>query len=392
MVIAGLGGGGAERVCVNLANAWVERGRQVTILTVSQNSRAAAYSIDPRVELRDIGWPRRARHEELNAAAIAPVIRGLHEAGCSEQLTEQITLIALLRYAILAETPDVVVAHIDITNLLVLAALHETNLPVIVCEHTDTTQISLGSWQSVRAALYRRARAVIATHPISAEWLARHRAAAFTIPNPLVPPPQARHERTGKRRRLVALTRLSPEKRPELFVRAFASIANDFPEWDFDVYGEGPLRALVSSLVDRLAPGRIQLRGFTTAPYDILKNADLFVSTSWVEGFGNSIWEALACGVPVVAMDAGASVRSLVRDGIDGLIVSEDSVEGLASALASLMGDNAARLALATRAPEVLTRFSIEASLRAWDELLDKVATGRSLGENNIESVNPLVG
>jgi glycosyltransferase involved in cell wall biosynthesis len=387
MVIGGLGGGGAERVCVNLANAWVERGRQVTILTVAQNSAAAAYAIDPRVERRDIGWPRWARNEELNAVAIAPVVRGLHDAGCSEQLTEQITLLALLRYAILSETPDVVVAHIDLTNVRVLAAMHETNIPVIVCEHTDTTRISLGSWQSVRAALYRRAQAVIATHPSSTEWLAGHGAAASTIPNPLVAPPPLQHKRTGNRRRLVTLTRLSPEKRPELFVRAFAGIASDFPQWDFDVYGEGPLRASLASLVDGLAPGRIQLRGFTTAPYDILMNADLFVSTSWVEGFGNSIWEALACGVPVVAMDAGAPVRSLVRDGIDGLIVSENGNEALASALASLMGDHETRKALAAHAPEVLTRFPIEASLQAWDVLLDS-AKGRSLRENKIEGVN----
>jgi GalNAc-alpha-(1->4)-GalNAc-alpha-(1->3)-diNAcBac-PP-undecaprenol alpha-1,4-N-acetyl-D-galactosaminyltransferase len=392
MVIDGLRDGGAQRVCVNLANAWVERGRQVAILTVTQNSAAAAYDLDPRVELRDVGWRRWARQEELNAVAIAPVIRGLHDAGCSEQLTEQITLLALLRYAILAETPDVVVTHIDLTNLRVLAAMHETNVPVIVCEHTDTTQVSIGSWQSVRAALYRRARAVVATHPISAEWLAGHGAAALTIPNPLVTPPPVRHERTGNRRRLVALNRLSPVKRPELFVRAFASIASDFPEWDFDVYGDGELRAEVASLVDTLAPGRIQLRGFTTTPYEVLKNADLFVSASWVEGFGNSIWEALACGVPVVAMDAGAPVRSLVRDGIDGLIVSPDTTEALASALASLMGDHQRRKAFAARAPEVVTRFSREASLQAWDELLNEVSTGRSPGKNNIEGVNGRVG
>jgi len=40
IVIGGLTGGGAERVTVNLANAWVERGRQVTLLTVAQNQLA----------------------------------------------------------------------------------------------------------------------------------------------------------------------------------------------------------------------------------------------------------------------------------------------------------------------------------------------------------------
>jgi UDP-N-acetylglucosamine:LPS N-acetylglucosamine transferase len=132
IVVAGLGGGGAERVCVNLANAWVARGRHVTILTVSQNSAAPAYDIDPRVELRDIGWPRGAHSKELNARAIAPVLRGLERAGCNE-LIQQIALLAMFRYAILATLPDVVIPHIDLTNVRVLAAMHETGVPVIAC-------------------------------------------------------------------------------------------------------------------------------------------------------------------------------------------------------------------------------------------------------------------
>src|SRR5262245_37982027 len=98
-VIGGLNGGGAERVCVNLANAWVAPGRRVTILTVTQNSRAPVYAIDLHVERRDVGWPRYAHPHELNANSIAPVIRGLHRANCPE-LIEEITLIAMLRFAI----------------------------------------------------------------------------------------------------------------------------------------------------------------------------------------------------------------------------------------------------------------------------------------------------
>jgi glycosyltransferase involved in cell wall biosynthesis len=376
LVIGGLKGGGAERVCVNLANAWTARGNQVTLLTVSQKTAPPAFALDQRVQRRDLGWPRLANSAELNHTTIAPVLRLLAYTRCSELIAE-IPLLAILRHAILASKPAAVVAHIDVTNIRVLAAMCETGVPVIACEHTDNSQLSIGKWQNVRTTLYRRAHAVVASHQRSAEWLVGGGAPALAIANPLVAPPAAESKRTGKRRRLVTLTRLSQEKRPELFVRAFARIAQDFPEWDFDVYGEGPLRASIASLIDGLAPGRIQLRGFTTAPYDVLRNADLFVSSSWVEGFGNSIWESLACGVPVVAMDAGAAVGSLLRHGVDGLIVNQNNIEALASALASLMGDEQKRKIFAERAPEVLTRFSIETSLQAWDELLEKVTHRR---------------
>ncbi|MGH8508421.1 MAG: glycosyltransferase [Gammaproteobacteria bacterium] len=380
-VIAGLSGGGAERVCVNLANAWAARGWDVTILTVSQRTAPPAYAIDSCVRRRDIGWPRGADPKELNANSVAPVLRGLHGVACSEIIWEM-PLLAMLRFAILATTPNVVVAHIDFTNVRVLAAMHETGVPVIACEHTDTSQFSIGSWQNTREALYRRARAVVAPHPTIAEWLKRRGARVYAIPNPLNAPPSICVDRTGARRRLVALTRLSQEKRVDLLIRAFASIVGDFPEWDLDVYGNGPLRVPLARLVDELAPGRVQLRGFTNAPYAILAGADLFVSASWVEGFGNAIWEALACSVPVVAMDCGAPVRSLVRDGVDGLIVHTDSTEALASALVSLMGNETARNALAARASEVLTRFSFESSLQKWDALLDDIVGRRGCGAN----------
>lgn len=373
LVIGSLNGGGAERVCVNLANAWVKRGWQVTILTTSQGSGPPAYSIDPQVKLRDIGKPRLPRAVELNPHTIATVLRGLHRDGCSG-LREDMGLIAMLRYGILQTRPDVVVPILEMTNVRVIAAMYETGIPVIACEQTDAARVSLGKWQSVRKALYRRAHAVVAPQPSIAAWLARHGAPACAIHNPLIAPPSMRAQRNGGRRRLVTLARLSQEKRPELLVRAFARIAGDFPDWDLEMHGDGPLRPFITNYISELAPGRIHLHRFENAPYTILDGADLFASASWVEGFGNAIWEALACGVPVVAMDAGEPVRSLVRDGIDGLIVSTNSTPALASALASLMGDDAARQTLATRAPEVLERFPIEASLEKWDLLLAGVA------------------
>jgi GalNAc-alpha-(1->4)-GalNAc-alpha-(1->3)-diNAcBac-PP-undecaprenol alpha-1,4-N-acetyl-D-galactosaminyltransferase len=367
VVISGLMGGGAERVCVNLANAWMSQGYQVTILTMARNVVTPAYAINSQIKRRDVGWPRFANSQELTPAAIAPVLRGLQQDGCSE-LLEQITLIVLFRHAILATSPEVIVSHIDLTNLRVLAAMYETGIPVIACEHTDTTRVSIGRWQSARDKLYPHAFAVVASHEVSAKWLAQRGATALAIPNPLAAPNLSGLKRRRERRRLVTLARLSPEKRLDILIQAFARLAPDFPQWDLEIYGVGPSRTFLARLIAELAPGRIRLCGFVDDSYAVLGNADLFASTSRVEGFGNAIWEALACGVPVVAMDCGASVRTLVRHGVDGLIVYTNSE--LVPSLASLMGNDDMRRAFATRAVEMLNRFSMESSLQAWETLL----------------------
>lgn len=373
LVIAGLGGGGAERVCINLANAWATHGKHATLLTVSQKSQPPAYVIDSRVEVRDVGCPRAAHSYELDPAAIAPVLRGINNETCAD-LMRDITILAMLRYAILETRPAVVVSFIDKTNVRVLAAMLETGVPVVACEVTDTRRVSLGRWQAARETLYRGAAAVVAPDPSITQWLAARHAPATTIPFPLVAPPRVSSSKNRSRRRVVTLSRLSAEKRPEFLLRSFASIAAVHPEWDLEFYGVGPQQNSLEHLAEALAPpGRIRFCGFSTDPYGILANADLFVSASRLEGFGNAIWEALACGVPVVAMDAGPPVRSLVRDGIDGVIVKQGKMAALASAMSELMSDEAKRNAFALRAPEVLERFSMKSALEKWDVLLKNV-------------------
>lgn len=372
LVIAGLGGGGAERVCINLANAWVARGNHSRILTISQNNRPPAYTIDPRVERSDLGWPRWAKSNELNHVAVAPILRLLPNARC-RQLIHDITTLAMLRHAIVESRPDVVVSLIDRTNVRVLAAMPETGVPVVVCEQTDARRVSLRQLQGAREELYRLAAAVVAPDPAIAAWLAAKGARAWSIANPLVAPVKL-NRRSDNRKRVVALSRLSAEKRPEFLVRSFASIAADHPEWDLEIYGNGPQRNMLEHLAEKLAPNRIHFRGFSNEPYDVLASANLFVSASRIEGFGNAIWEALACGVPVVAMDAGPPVRALVRHGIDGVIVSENSMAALAGALAELMDDERQRTAYASRAAEVVERFSFESALGQWEELFREIS------------------
>ncbi len=71
-----------------------------------------------------------------------------------------------------------------------------------------------------------------------------------------------------------------------------------------------------------------------------LRRSDVLLQASWAEGLPNSVLEAMACGVPVVATDCGG-VREAVEHGVEGLVCPTRSPRALADALAALHADRA---------------------------------------------------
>ncbi|MGZ6255761.1 MAG: glycosyltransferase [Candidatus Limnocylindria bacterium] len=168
---------------------------------------------------------------------------------------------------------------------------------------------------------------------------------------------------------VATLGRLAPEKSVELVIEAFAAVAADEPEMRLLMVGGGPSEA---SLRQRAArpdlAGRVHLTGGLPRrdALAIVKGADLFVSASRTETQGLVLAEALALGVPVVALD-GPGVADSVRDGVDGLIVRADGAgepeRQLAGALRELARSPARLAALADEATAGAARLDVAARI-----------------------------
>ncbi len=106
---------------------------------------------------------------------------------------------------------------------------------------------------------------------------------------------------------------------------------------DAELWIVGRPSADVDSLMDRYRalPG-VHWKGHTDAPVSLFQQADVFVFPTVEEGSALVTYEALACGLPVVTTPNAGSV---VRDGVEGLIVSVRDVDALASALEHLRAD-----------------------------------------------------
>jgi sugar transferase (PEP-CTERM/EpsH1 system associated) len=133
--------------------------------------------------------------------------------------------------------------------------------------------------------------------------------------------------------------RLEAVKDPLNLVAAVARVCDEHPDLRarlrLVVVGDGSLQQEVAELAERRGlTGKVLLTGARDDVPDILAAFDLFVSPSLAEGFSNTILEAMACGLPVVATDVGENAR-LVVAGRTGTIVPPADAESLGAAIAA---------------------------------------------------------
>ncbi|MBN9210032.1 MAG: glycosyltransferase [Microbacterium sp. 71-36] len=157
---------------------------------------------------------------------------------------------------------------------------------------------------------------------------------------------------------VVVLGRLAPGKRLDHAIRAFARVAEDVPGARLELWGAGPGREALETLVAELGLGDVvSLPGLTLDPGAVLDSAAVYLTTSAFEGQGLALAEALAHGVPVVAYDIRYGPRDMLADG-GGILVPDGDEDALAEALVRVLRDAALRQRLSAEARVGATALS----------------------------------
>ena len=229
--------------------------------------------------------------------------------------------------------------------------------------------------EEIRSGLGARRRPLVRVIPTGIE-VAAIRALPVIDPRPLAGWPAGALVVAG-------LGRLAPEKSVELLVDAFAEAAADEPALRLLLVGGGPSEAALRRRAERAdLAGRVHLTGMLPRgdALALVKGADLFVAASRTETQGLVLAEALATGLPVVALE-GPGVADSVLDGVDGLVVPAAPASGrqarLAAALRDLGRDPDRRSALAAGAVAGAERFSVGARISSMVGLYRELRSGQ---------------
>lgn len=312
-VIPDMPGGGTERVVSLLANEYSRRGIETAILLFAGHE--TAYRLDDKIEVVSVGVPSEGR-----LGARIERIRKMR------QYYKENRKCQIWAFSVMGAV------------FSVLAALGQKHY-LLVSERSDPNQYE---HPKIRNFFYRFADVVVCQTKDALKSFPKGIARkTVVLPNPVeiaIEPWDGEREK-----RIVSAGRIVPVKNHELLIRAFARFSEEFPEYILELYGKGPKEAELQELVSRLGvEEKVFFRGFSDRVQEEINKAAMYVLSSDYEGISNSLLEAIALGVPVIATDCPiGGCRTYIEDGRNGLLVPVGEIEPLVSAMKKIAKDPA---------------------------------------------------
>ncbi|MEJ2644260.1 MAG: glycosyltransferase, partial [Gammaproteobacteria bacterium] len=148
------------------------------------------------------------------------------------------------------------------------------------------------------------------------------------------------------------------------------------------VVGDGPLYSEVAARLQAAGVnGLCWLPGERSDVPDVMRTLDIFVLPSLAEGVSNTVLEAMATGLPVVATRVGGNPE-LVAEGVTGTLVPPSDPTAMADALMRYVDDEESRRAHGRAGrTRVLERFSIDVMTERYLDLYDELTGARRRAE-----------
>lgn len=175
---------------------------------------------------------------------------------------------------------------------------------------------------------------------------------------------------------ICSVARLHPLKDFPTLIQAFSIVVEHYENACLLIVGDGEEMTALKSLALQLGlKGKVIFLGERTDIPNVLACADLFVSSSLFEGFGNTIVEALSMELPVVATDI-PSYREIITDQEDGFLVPAKNPASMAKSICRLITDDKKRLGYGKQGRDiVLKHFSHRLMVKRLEELYIRLGT-----------------
>lgn len=357
--------GGSQRVIHTLAQGLATRGHQVTLASVNPSRQPQTYVADPAY-----------RHTTLyDTPAPEPASRSLPWRRAKARRTPE--EVAAARQRLLRLTDRVSGGYLVIASPWAahwIADLPMSHLAKIGQYHQSYTEaVDSPNLRLIKKHYAHLDKALFLCDDYAAAFTGHRLANCATMLNPVGVFPE--EPAALRNPRIVSAGRLVRVKRIDLLIDAFAAAAPAVAErWELHIIGDGPLRAALETRAAETGLGdRIVFRGQVKNVEAEYLDASIVTLSSDFEGWGLVLAEGAACGLPAVACDASAGVRTLVEDGDNGMLTEPGNAGSFAAALERLMSDTELRRRMGARGRERMRAYRLPRVLDRWEALFDEI-------------------
>ena len=364
--------GGAEVNTHEIFGRLADRGHEVTLLAAGFSGGAAKTELDGmRV--------RRFANRYAYYGILPFAVRGEVRRGDYDVVVDVLCKLAFLS-PFYSRVPCLAFAH----HLFGDSAFRQVSFPVASVSYGLEKLIPFAYRDSPFVAVSPSTRDDLIERGIDREQI-------FVVPNGVdtsVYSPDSSVEKLPPT--VVWLGRVEPYKRADIALRAMRKVRASVPDARLVVVGDGHARADLERLARDLGvESYVEFAGFVSEEQKVghLRSATVLAATSEKEGWGLTVVEGNACGVPTVASDV-EGYRDSVIDGETGYLVPFADEDALADALVCVLTDRALASRLSAGALDWAKRFTWDSAADSVEKIIDALARKHTISTVDLPDVS----
>lgn len=341
--------GGAERVMVNLANDFVNKGDEIILITSFKDSWEYSYSNKIKRYILEENFTSKSK------------------------IKRNVDRVIELRKILRKEKPECLVSFMAEPNYRAVVASFGLRNKVIVSVRNDPSIEYGGILGKIlgKILLPLADRCVFQT-PDAQKWFPKRLQKKSKIIYNAVKDDFFEIERNVEKNTIVTCGRLVDQKNHKMLIDAFELVRKKYTEAKLLIYGEGSLRNELEEIIDNKGlKNSVQLHGNSDNIPEVLSKAEIFVLSSDYEGMPNALMEALAVGVPSISTDCPCGgPRMLINNNEDGILVPIKSHRQLAHAIMEILGDISLQIKFSSESKNKAKTYKSTRILDMWHKYI----------------------
>ena len=176
------------------------------------------------------------------------------------------------------------------------------------------------------------------------------------------------------RKQVIAAGRYVSQKGFDRLISAWQKVASRHPDWVLKIYGDGGERESLQQQIAELGLSENCILEHSVSDIAAkFQESSIFVLSSRYEGFGLVIVEAMSCGLPVVSFACHCGPQDIISEGIDGLLLPEGDIDGLAKKICLLIEEEELRKKMGKMARLKSEDYKIENIGVQWTALFESL-------------------